>query len=105
MPISFDKEQKLFHLSTANTSYQFSIFEGKYLFSQYYGKKIPNTDLSYLWQVYPSGFSPVFKRTPDHTLSQDLMPLEYPVYGHGDYRAPAIHVQFEDGSRLLEVGS
>ena len=103
MPISFDKEHKLFHLSTAHTSYQFSIFEGKYLFSQYYGKKIPNTDLSYLWQVYPSGFSPVFKRTPDHTLSQDLMPLEYPVYGHGDYRAPAIHVQFEDGSRLLDL--
>lgn len=103
MPISFDERQKLFHLSTDHTSYQFSIFEDKYLFSQYYGKKIPQTDLSDLWQVYPSGFSPVFKRTPSHTLSQDLMPLEYPVYGHGDYRTPALHVQFPDGSRLLDL--
>lgn len=103
MPIIFQEEGRIFHLSTAHTSYLFRVFQNDYLFTLYYGRKLRTCDMTHHWQVYPSGFSPIDQSFTDHQFSQDLMMLEYPVYGHGDYRAPAVTVRFPNGSRLLDL--
>lgn len=103
MPITFQEEGRIFHLSTAHTSYLFRVFQNDYLFTLYYGRRLRTCDMTHHWQVYPSGFSPIDQSFTDHRFSQDLMMLEYPVYGHGDYRAPAVSVRFPNGSRLLDL--
>ncbi len=101
MPIEFDSEKMLFHLSTAHVSYLFRVFDGGYLYHMYWGKRIRTADLSYLWQVYP-GLAVNYPGAPDNRYSQDLIPSEYPVFGKGDFRNPAIMMSFPDGSRLID---
>ena len=38
-----------------------------------------------------------------YSLSSDALPLEYPTYGSGDFRRPALHVQYPDGSRVTRL--
>ena len=79
MPIIFQEEGRIFHLSTAHTSYLFRVFQNDYLFTLYYGRKLRTCDMTHHWQVYPSGFSPIDQSFTDHQFSQDLMMMEYPV--------------------------
>ena len=59
MPITFQEEGRIFHLSTAHTSYLFRVFQNDYLFTLYYGRRLRTCDMTHHWQVYPSGFSPI----------------------------------------------
>ena len=103
MAITFDKQTKFFHLTTKNTSYLFGIFDNNYLYSPYYGRRLrEGTDLKRLWQKYPSGFSPNYEGAPNVDYALDLIPTEYPSYGGGDYRSPAVGVRFENGSRNVD---
>ena len=103
MPITYCEQNQLFTLSTAHTTLSFSVFDKGYLCSQYYGKKIRPTGLTRLWQPGASGFTPSYDgaATPRHSL--DTIPTEYPSYGGGDFREPAIGVEFPNGSRLLDL--
>ncbi len=103
MSIQYNAEKQLFTLSTKNTTMSFSVIDHGYLFSQYYGKKIRETDLMRLWQPATSGFTPLYDGAPDYRFALDAIPTEYPSYGGGDYRSPAIGVEFENGSRLLDL--
>ncbi len=103
MSVIFNEEKKLFTLSTNNTTMAFSVFDRGYLFSQYYGKKIREADLLRLWQPASSGFTPNYDGAPSGRYALDTIPQEYPVYGGGDYREPAIGVEFQNGSRLLDL--
>ncbi|MCD8498482.1 MAG: alpha-galactosidase, partial [Clostridiales bacterium] len=38
----------------------------------------------------------------DRTFSLDTIPHEYPAYGHTDFRAPAIQLEWPDGSRITD---
>lgn len=102
MSIVYEPEQMLFHLSTEHTSYLFRVFDNGYLYHQYWGRRIRTADLSHLWQVYP-GLAVNYQNAPDNRYSQDLIPSEYPVFGHGDFRNPAVMVTFPDGNRLLNL--
>ncbi len=103
MAIEFCAEKRLFTLSTNNTTMAFAVFDKGYLFSQYYGKKIRPTDLKRLWQPSTSGFTPKYDGGMEHGCALDVIPQEYPVYGGGDYREPALGVEFKNGSRLLDL--
>ena len=103
MPITFEPQGRIFHLSTRNSSYLFNIFDHDYLFHAYWGRRLHTVDLTRLWQLYPSGFSPNYDGAPDVRYSLDLIPAEYPVYGSGDFHAPAVMAVFPDGSRLLDL--
>ncbi|MBQ9413864.1 MAG: alpha-galactosidase [Clostridia bacterium] len=103
MAIQFDSTNRVFHLTTKHTSYLFSVFDHNYLYTAYYGRKLRGTpDLSRLWQKYPSGFSPNYEGAPDVNYALDIIPTEYPAYGGGDFRCPAVGVQFENGSRIID---
>lgn len=103
MPVQFWEEKKLFTVSTDNTTLAFSVFDCNYLLSQYYGKKIRPADLLRLWQPGASGFTPNYDGAFNGRHALDVMPTEYPSYGGGDYREPAIGVEFPNGSRLLDL--
>lgn len=85
MGISYSAEEKLFRLSTVNTSYQIGISELGHLLHVYYGSACED-NLSYLVQRW----QPVFSANPadasawGYTL--DVLPQEYPFVGGGDYR-------------------
>ncbi len=103
MAITFDKQTKFFHLTTKNTSYLFSIFDGNHLYSPYYGRRLrEGTDLTRLWQKYYSGFTPHYEGAIDQEHALDVIPTEYPAYGAGDYRNPAVGIAFADGSSTVD---
>ncbi len=101
MPIVYEPNSRVFHLSTQGTSYLFQVFDSGYLYHLYWGKKVRTSDLSYLWQVYP-GLAVNYPGAPDNRYSQDLIPAEYPVFGRGDFRNPAFSTTFQDGNRLID---
>lgn len=52
---------------------------------------LPRTDRS---------FSPNNANAQDRLLSLDTLPLEFPGYGHGDFREPAHNIKLGNGSRV-----
>lgn len=75
-------------------SYLLGIEENNYLTHLYFGKdyalfwwvSLPRTDRS---------FSPNNANAQDRLLSLDTLPLEFPGYGHGDFREPAHNIKLE----------
>ncbi|MBR5152318.1 MAG: alpha-galactosidase [Clostridia bacterium] len=103
MAISYDKEQKLFHLQTPNTSYVMGVCEDTHLLHLYYGAKIKS--YSVVMENFPIREHRSFE-CEDISIgaySTGTLPLEYPVYGHGDYRSPAFHAEYCDGSHITAL--
>ncbi len=97
-------KERLFTLNTAGSTYQFAADARGILRHLYYGARVDGTDFSYLVQQRDRGFSgnPA-DAGDDRTLSFDTLPLEYPVYGCGDYRESCLAVFHSDGSRGLDL--
>ena len=75
-----------------------------HLLHLYYGKKIPEGELSYLARGINRGFSGApYEAGEDRGYSLDTWPQEYSAYGVGDYRSSCLHVVHEDGSQALEL--
>jgi alpha-galactosidase len=63
----------------------------------YYGRKIEG-DMSYLLTYYDRGFcGNPYETKEDRTFSLDVLPLEYPTYGNGDYRTACLNVKNKNG--------
>lgn len=90
-------------LHTAATTYQMGINENRYLTHLYYG---PLLDDSYACEMGKLGYI-AMSAFPydgcDRESSPTVCPLEYPVYGSGDFRTTAIKVQFPDGSWVCDL--
>lgn len=102
MGIYVDKEERLFHLYGKQTSYVMQVIRDGYLVHLYWGKKVKNYRGSNKIVFMDRGFSP----NPDHkdrTFSLDTLPQEYPAYGNGDFRNPAVQVQEESGSTITDL--
>jgi alpha-galactosidase len=102
MPIFINEEKKQFHLQGKNTSYIFRIMENGQPGHLYFGKKVAHRkDFSYLFQLpnEPLG-NATFTFEGDQHFSLEFLKQEYPVYGTGDFREPAIQVSQPDGSRV-----
>ncbi|MGN0205115.1 MAG: alpha-galactosidase [Coprococcus sp.] len=88
---------KTITLQTKHTTYQMAVSANGFLLHLYYGKKADG-DMSYLLTFYDRGFSGnPYDVGNDRTFSADVLPQEYPVYGSGDYRTPALNVSDADG--------
>lgn len=100
MSISYQKKDKIFHLQTPNTSYVMGVLDNKHLLHLYYGKRID--EYCCILDNFPiSGelaFSPI--DIPEHFMSTNMLPMEYPCYGSADFRSPAFHAEYEDGSSV-----
>lgn len=100
MAILFNEERKTISIHTKSTTYQMRVAPHGFLQHTYYGKRIEDEDLSYLFLKYDRACSgnpdEVF---PSRRISLDTMPQEYPGYGVGDFRIRPIAVRNADGSR------
>lgn len=103
MAIIFNKQTKVFTLSTNRTSYQMKVLEYGVLSHIYYGQKIGDVDLSYLMMRSDRGFcGNPYEAGTDRSFSLDYLPLEYACFGIGDYRTDCIQVLHEDGSNIID---
>lgn len=96
MAIEVREQDFVFHLYTKNTSYILSAAEGEHLAHVYWGKRIriPSMDNALLFRW--SCFDVMEDAEPPFSL--DYIGREYPSVA-GDYRIPAIEVEYADGSR------
>ena len=102
MGIEFLGDKGIFHLFNQNFSYIIYLTKELDIVHLYWGKKIDNPDVRYMYRPCLRAFSP--NSHPENIdLSYDTMPLEFPFFGSGDFRHPVFEVEYEDGSRVSEL--
>lgn len=103
MSILFNEKKNIFTIHTKNSTYQMMADRYGFLIHLYYGRKTEG-DMDYLLTFADRGFSGnPYDADRDRTYSMDALPLEYPVWGNGDYRSPALVVQNADGTYSCDL--
>lgn len=104
MPIKYHENGKVFHLYNGTISYVIQITENKKLSTVYFGRKLMDRvgleSILENWNPSTGGW-PVAIPEPG-TLMMHKTPLEYPEYGTGDFRSPAISIKSGDGSYVTD---
>lgn len=102
--IQITNQDRDFHISTDKTSYIIRILDSGHPAGLYYGAKIRNKetyDSLYanfsLWTGSSTSYSP---ETEQFCL--DSVCLEFPGFGKGDYREPAVELLYADGTRVSD---
>lgn len=104
MPIYFYPEKRIFKLDTADSSYIFKIFQENYLVHLYYGKKIPDTNLTKFHdRCVNASFSARNANWGEAGPSVDVMPMEYATNGCGDMRITGLQVRNADGNASTDI--
>ncbi|MEE0419839.1 MAG: alpha-galactosidase [Lachnospiraceae bacterium] len=104
MGIAVEEPKGLFTLQTRNGTYQMKVNTYGFLIHQYYGKKVEAQDMGYLLTEQDIGFSGnPWDVGENREFSLDVMPQEYTGDENGDFRIPSIAVEYEDGSRGLDL--
>lgn len=101
--ISFDQEKHVFHLSNNKVSYLMQVEEDNILSHLYYGPALPSYSNLRKYPRMNRSFSPNLPDAQNRLFSLDTLPQEYPTFGSGDFRTPAIQVRNEDGSYALSL--
>ena len=102
--IYIDEQKKVFHLQTENTSYIVRVLDSLHLGQVYYGEILDiNNEFEDLKPKHgiEVGSQVIYKKE-DKTFNLNLVSLEMPTYGKGDFREPMLHIRFEDGSRTSD---
>ena len=102
MAIRYNERTRTFHLYNDKMSYIMRVMENEQLENLYYGKRVYDEcsfDL-YHEEVMRSQMS-ICVPEPG-LLSMHYTRQEYPSYGTGDYRSPAMTILQENGSRVTE---
>ena len=97
MAIRYDENEGLFTIHTDHSTYQMKADRLGHLLHLYYGDRMEGS-AEYLLTYSDRGFSGnPYETGTDRTYSLDALPQEYPVWGTGDFRSPALSVQNGDG--------
>lgn len=100
--ISFHRETKEFHLGNGKVSYIIRVLPNGHLENIYFGKAIGDKeDFGGLSEDGHRSHMSNCVPEPDE-LSLAYTRQEYPVYGTGDYRNPALDIIRENGSHVVE---
>ena len=104
MAILFNEKSRVFTLQTNHTAYQIKVGDHDVLLHLYYGKKIGDSDLSYLIPQVDRGFSGnPYESRGKRTFSLDTLPQEFSGCGVGDFRSNSIKVIAENGSWATDL--
>ncbi|MDD4125619.1 MAG: alpha-galactosidase [Eubacteriales bacterium] len=99
--ITYNENAGQFQLDTKSSSYVMQVREG-FLLHLYWGEKLDTGDHSYMrWEQGRAAFSPRLENCEGFIL--DDLPLEYPCFGRGDLRSPALEVINPDGSNICDL--
>ena len=105
MGITFYQNSKTFNISTKNSSYIMGLIADGILTHIYYGARIENevnlTD-SFNFRLR-KGHSIDYDFDKYFDLSLTGLYQEYPTFGNGDYRTPALKVEHKDGKKLTKL--
>ena len=102
--IDFDQSTGIFHLHNDHVSYVLQVVRERYLLHRYWGRPLKKFRDSSPLQSIDRAFSPQPAAYPnERTFSLDVVPQEYPAYGHGDYRLPAYEVRLGNGTTVTEL--
>jgi len=102
--VLYDKEQRLFHLATNETSYVFAIVNEGYLSHRYWGKKVRKFGDSVPYVPYFRRLAPnPYPYRRESGFSLDTLPQEYPGFGTSDFRTPAYQVQSNNGATTMDL--
>ena len=100
MPIVYQEESKQFYLHTEHTSYVMELYEN-HLIHSYWGSRvdqIPNVEFFYPFYY---GTSTSASDIPGKRLnSTDKLHREYPTFGTGDMREPALEIENAAGDSI-----
>lgn len=102
MSILYNEESKTFHLTNGNISYIMKILPNHQVGQMYFGKRVrQRTDYDCLLEPsYRPMSSYIYEG--DMSFSLEHVKQEYPSYGTGDFRHPAITVCQKNGSRITD---
>lgn len=101
MPIQYHKPTQTFHLYNGQVSYIFKVLRNNQLGQLYYGKRVNDReDFDHLFETRQRPMAPCAFEG-DLTFSLEHIKQEYPAYGSGDMRHPAIDILQENGSRIV----
>ena len=97
MNITYNEQNKIFKLDTANTSYCIGIVdEENFVGHVYYGRKLEDDNLAYLMRTEEAPFVPSLNNR-DRTSFLDSFPMEYTGNDLGDYREGTLSVRTKGG--------
>ena len=99
--IAFNEQDRVFYLDTPHTSYLLAVHESGMLRHLYYGKSISHNSQRYLGGNLEGAVSPPIASALG-TGSYDRLAAEYPTFGLGDTRMPALCIHSADGARICE---
>ena len=102
MAIRYNEQTRTFHLYNDKMSYIMRVMENEQLENLYYGRRV--SDESSFDLYHEEGMrSQMSICVPEPgLLSMQYTRQEYPSYGTGDYRCPAMTILQENGSRVTE---
>lgn len=102
MPIQYHEKTKEFHLYNEKISYIMTVLKNGQIGQIYFGGRVTDRDsFQHLLEFRPRPMS-VCTYEGDLTFSMEHIRQEYPVYGAGDMRSPALEILQENGSRITE---
>lgn len=99
MPIKFDFEKQLFHLSNSHISYIIGIEKEKYITHRHFGKALPFYTGSNALQRIDRGFA-TNPDIADRTFSLNALPMETSTQGTGDHRISNYQIRRMNGSNV-----
>lgn len=103
MSIQYNKQEKIFTLTTHSTTYQMKISSLGHLIHLYYGRRIEGT-MEYLCVPRDCGFSPnPYQLRLERSWSMDLLPQEYSGSNAGDFRLSSLNIVTENGVRGVDL--
>lgn len=102
MSIFYNEKERAFKLRAKDTDYMLKVINGEYLGHVYYGRKVPDEDLGYLLRFDESPFTPE-QNDRDRAVYLDTTPFEYPCFGIGDYREPAMMIMDSNGMSTCDL--
>lgn len=102
--IYHNAESNEFHLQTEKCSYIIKVSESGHLINLHFGNKVAHrANFNGLDQRFNVKLGSTTNYAPEHgCLTLETLKLEAPCYGKGDYREPALHISYPDGSRTSD---
>ena len=102
MSIFFEKQSKTFHLTNGLISYVMKVLSNDHLGQLYFGKAVNNrSNFDYLIEMVPRPMT-AYVSDQNELLSLEQTKQEYPSYGSGDFRHPAVSIMQENGSFITD---
>lgn len=104
MAVKYNSQNKTLTIHTTKSTYQMKVDEMGVLVHTYFGTLSDDSDFSYLIAPVDHGFcGQPAGAGKERTYSMDYYPLEYPVYGNGDYRIQCMKANLEGQVPALDL--